>query len=80
MTTGGNRGSLNILASAETASIWRAVACELGYISPSGRYVGQGSISGLMGALAGGAVDPIEFAKAIHSVTLAQAEMPEVTP
>ena len=60
------RTKLTLLASEETADFLRAMALALGYVVPVGSHVGQGSISQLLGALAGGDVDPGEFVRAMQ--------------
>jgi len=67
------RKKLTLLASKGTALAWRAAALDLGYVSPSGKYMGQGSISALLDAIASGEVDGAELMQAMSvSVSVVQ--------
>ena len=52
-----------------TMAIWRAAACELGYVvNTGGPFGGQGNVSELMRAVASGEVDTCKFVDAMAHV------------
>ena len=57
---------LNLKVSAGTASVWRVAAETLGYVAESGTQMGQGSISGLLAAVAAGKVTVVDLAEALR--------------
>ena len=59
---------LNLTIAQGTVDVWRAVATELDLIADRGPQKGQGSISGLMNAIAGKRVKPYELADALTQV------------
>jgi len=60
---------LSVLASKGTVLALRGMAHDLGYIVPRGNYVGQGSISQMLDALASGELDGAKL-DAVMSVSV----------
>ncbi len=66
---------LTVEISGGSVDLWREIAAELDIRADRGTYAGQGSISGLMGAIAARDVEPARLDQAIQAVRARRSQL-----